>query len=51
MPPSITQKPIVFDNNHEANAVFPTASATGQEIVEALEIGLPKCVLLIMSGG
>jgi hypothetical protein len=50
MPPAITKKPIVFENNRAANAVFPPASATGPEIVAALEIGSAKAVLLIIGG-
>lgn len=50
MPTAITKKPIVFENNREAQAVFPSASATAREIVEALEIKHPKAVLLIIGG-
>jgi hypothetical protein len=55
MPTAITKKPIVFANNREAKALFPSAGVTGQEIVEALEItppkpGAPKPVILIIGG-
>jgi SLOG in TRPM, prokaryote len=50
MPPAITTKPIVFDNNREATAVFPSASATAKEIADALEINQPKAVLLVIGG-
>lgn len=50
MPSSIDKKTIVFENNRSATAVFPLAAATGQEIVEALEIKPPKAALLIIGG-
>lgn len=50
MAPAIAKKTIVFENNSSATAVFPPASATGQEIVAALGITDPKAVLLIIGG-
>jgi len=50
MSAAITKSPITFDNNREAKALFPSAGATGQEIVKALEVKLPKPVILIIGG-
>ena len=58
MPAAITTKTIVFDNNREAKAIFPSAGAADAEIVAALGIFPPhpgkpqptKPLILIIGG-
>ena len=50
MPIAINKKPIAFDNNNEAIAVFPPPGATGEDIIGALDIRGHKAVLLIIGG-
>jgi len=50
MPTAISKKPIAFDNNHEAIAVFPPAGAKAEDIIAALDIRGYQAVLLIIGG-
>ncbi len=50
MPSAITTKPIVFDNNRKAFAVFPPPDASAEEIAAALQITPPQAVLLVIGG-
>lgn len=50
MPSAIDKKTIGFENNRSATAVFPPATATGQEIVEALGIKPHQAVLVLIGG-
>ena len=50
MPTAISKKPIAFDNNHEAIAVFPPVGAKGDDIIGALDITGYKAVLLVIGG-
>ena len=50
MPTAINKKPIAFENNREAIAVFPPAGAKAEDIIGALEITSYKAVLLVIGG-
>lgn len=50
MPPLITSQIIAFENNREANAVFPTAKTSAKEIAEALKLPEYSSVLLLIGG-
>jgi hypothetical protein len=50
MPTAIDKKPIAFENNHEAIAVFPPPGAGAEDIISALNITSHNAVLLIIGG-
>ena len=50
MPPEITTRSIIFENNHAATAVFPKANAKAEDIIAALDVKDQKAVLLLIGG-
>lgn len=50
MPTEISKRPIAFENNHEAIAVFPPPGAAAEDIISALDIKDYKSVLLVIGG-